>query len=277
MGYANRILQRDMKEKPSHALSGPGTLALALACFLLRSPASGHAQAIDTCSASCPFGMRCDQNGHCVRDPAAGAPVQRGAEPAEPPGAGAYEHDGLLVRVTLGPAGAWIDERAEVELLEAGRARTREASLDVSGAGFALGLDVGFSLGAHFAWHARLAQCVLPDPQLEGSDPEGRGDSARTLALLAPGLSYFGPLGLYAAAAAGVAFTRRQRYEGEAGLGDAGFGLNLDLGIEGWVAEQFALGGVVRGWWSSTQASSAEGDRSQRALALALSLSLTYH
>jgi hypothetical protein len=203
--------------------------------------------------------------------------VQHGSALPEAEEDGAYQHDGFLARVTIGPAGAWIAERADVEVLEAGVARMEEAVLDVTGAGFALGIDAGLSISAHFAWHVRLAQCVLPAPALEGFAPEGRGESARTLALLAPALSYFGPFGLYAVAAAGVAFTRRQTYEGEAGLGDPGFGLNLDLGIEGWIAEQFALGGVLRGWWSRTAGSSGDGDRTQRALALALSLSLTYH
>jgi hypothetical protein len=192
--------------------------------------------------------------------------------------AGAYAHDGFLARVTIGPSAAWIDERADIALFEVGTAtaRTDEAALGVSGAGLALSIDAGLAINPSFAWHVRLAQCVLPDPQLDGVAPEGRGQSARTLALFGPGLSYFGRFGLYAAIAAGVAFTRRQTYEGEGGLGDAGLGMNLDLGIEGWIAEQFALGGVVRGWWSSTRGSSSAGDRSQRARALSLALSLTY-
>jgi len=250
------------------------TLVLALLCAW---PAGVRGQDVDTCSASCALGMRCNRHGHCVADPEAATPVHHGTELAEPEGDGAYQHDGFMLRVTVGPAGAWIAERADVEVLDAGAARTEQAALDVSGAAFALGVDAGFSIGPRFAWHVRLAQCVLPSPALDGVDPHGRGDSARTVALLGPGLSYFGPIGLYAAAAAGVAFTRRRTYDGEGGLGDAGVGLNLDLGFEGWIAEQLALGGALRGWWSRTTGSSRDGDRSQRALALALALSLTYH
>jgi len=250
------------------------TLVFASLC---ASPAGVCAQDVDTCSASCALGMRCDVNGHCVADPEAAEPVHHGSELAEPEGDGAYEHDGFMLRATVGPAGAWIAERADVAVLDAGAARTEQAALDVSGAAFALGIDAGFSLSPSFAWHVRLAQYVLPSPALDGVDAQGRGDNARTLALLGPGLSYFGRFGLYAAAAAGVAFTRRRTYDGEGGLGDAGLGLNLDLGIEGWVAEQLALGGAVRGWWSRTTGSSRDGDRSQRALGLALALSLTYH
>lgn len=210
--------------------------------------------------------------------PAGRARAQGGGEFEEPQAdEGVREHDGFLARVTIGPAAAWIDERADVAVIEAGVARVDEAALDVSGAGLALGLDAGHSISASFAWHVRLSQCVLPDPALDGVAPEGRGESTRTLVLFAPAISWFGPFGLYAALAAGVAFTRKQTYEGEGGLGDAGLGANLDLGIEGWIAEQFALGAVVRAWWSSTSGSSRDGDRSQRALALALALSLTYH
>jgi hypothetical protein len=221
-------------------------LALALALSLALSPALSPA--------------------HAQRDPEFDPPARRGV----------HEHDGFLARFTLGPAFAWIAERADIAVLEAGESRVEQAALDVAGGGYALGLDAGHAISPSFAWHVRLSQYVLPDPRLDGVSPDGRGDSARTLWLLAPAVSWFGPLGLYAAAAAGVAFTRWQRYEGEGGLGDAGLGANLDLGIEGWVAEQLALGAVVRGSWSSTWGSSRDGDRSQRALALALALSLTY-
>jgi hypothetical protein len=250
------------------------TLVLASLCAW---PAGVRGQDVDTCSASCALGMHCDRNGHCVADPEAAARVHRGSDLTEPAGDGAYEHDGFMLRVTVGPAGAWIAERADVAVLDAGAVRTEQAALDVSGAAFALGIDAGFSISPSFAWHVRLAQFVLPSPALDGVDPQGRGDSARTLALLGPGLTYFGRIGLYAAAAAGVAFTRRRTYDGEGGLGDAGVGLNLDFGWEGWIAEQLALGGAVRGWWSLTTGSSRDGDRSQRALGLALALSLTYH
>lgn len=224
--------------------------------------------------------MRCDERGHCVADAAAAAaPVQRGSTQLDepPPDAGAYEHDGFLARVTLGPAFAAIAQQADIALLDAGVPRMQRLALDVSGAGLALGVDIGFSMGARFAWHVRLSQCVVPDPQSDGESPEGRGDASRTLALLGPGLSYFGPFGFYAAAAVGVAFTRTQSYEGQSGLGDAGLGANLDLGLETWVGEQFGLGGALRGWWSDTSGDDADGGRSQRALAAAVLLSLTYH
>jgi hypothetical protein len=213
----------------------------------------------------------------CALPIAGSARAQATGEFGEAP-RGIHEHDGFLARVTLGPALAWIDEQADYAVLDAsgGGSDIESTEFDLSGGGFALGLDAGYAITSSFAWHARLLQCVVPDPGVTGVSPDPIGQNARTLLLFAPAISWFGPLGLYAVAAAGVAFTRKQSYEGEGGLGDAGPGVNLDLGIEGWVAEQLALGTVLRGAWSSTSGSSRDGDRSQRALALALALSLTY-
>jgi hypothetical protein len=150
----------------------------------------------------------------------------------------------------------------------------RDAQLDVAGGGYAFALDAEYALGPSFALHARLSQCVLPDPALEGESSDGRADPARTL-VLAPALSWFGPLGLYLVVAPGLAFVRMQRYDGDAAWGDIGLGANLDAGAEFWIAEQLAFGVVLRGQVSTTGGSS-RGERAQRALASALALSLTY-
>lgn len=197
------------------------------------------------------------------------------AQGAEEPSSAVHTHDGFLARVSIGPALGRLRESAQIAEVRAGRGAVRDAQLDVAGGGYALALDAGYALGPSFALHARLSQFVLPDPALQGESPDGRGDPARTLVLLAPALSWFGPFGFYAVVAPGLAFVRVQRYDGEAGWGDIGLGANLDAGVEFWIAEQFAFGVVLRGQVSTT-AGSAREERRQKALASALALSLTY-
>jgi hypothetical protein len=203
-------------------------------------------------------------------------PARVAAQFAEDPPSGVYTHDGFMARVSFGPAYAVVHEQAQIPVLRDGRGVVDTAKLDLTGGGYAFALDAGYALSPSFALHGRLSQVVLPDPKLDGESPDGLGDNARTLALFAPALSWFGPFGLYADVAAGLAFTRKQTYEGEAGLGDPGIGANIDLGIDLWIAEQFAFGAVLRGWSSATWGSSDDGDRSQRALASAVALTLTY-
>ena len=102
-----------------------------------------------------------------------------------------HTHDGFLARLTVGPAAGVIAEQAAIAELRDGESAINNAQLDVSGAGYALSLDAGYALSPSFALHARLSQWVLPAPELDGESPEGRGDSTRTLALFAPGLSWF--------------------------------------------------------------------------------------
>jgi hypothetical protein len=197
------------------------------------------------------------------------------AQAAEDASSAVHTHDGFLARISIGPALGLLRENAQIAELRAGRDTPRDAQLDVTGGGYAFALDAGYALGPSFALHARLSQVVLPDPTLEGESPDGRGNPARTLILLAPALSWFGPFGLHAVVAPGLAFVRVQHYDGDAGWGDLGLGANLDAGVEFWIAEQLAFGVVLRGQVSTT-AGSTGGERTQRALASALALSLTY-
>jgi hypothetical protein len=197
------------------------------------------------------------------------------AQATEDASSGVHTHDGFLARISIGPALGLLSESAQIAEVRAGRSTLRDAQLDVAGGGYAFALDAGYALGPSFALHARLSQFVLPDPALEGESPDGFGDPARTLALFAPALSWFGPFGLYVVVASGLAFVRVQRYDGDAGWGDIGLGANLDVGVEFWIAEQFAFGVVLRGHVSTT-GGSTPAERTQRALALTLALSLTY-
>ncbi|MDD9932007.1 MAG: hypothetical protein OXT09_00310 [Myxococcales bacterium] len=181
--------------------------------------------------------------------------------------AGKHEHDGFMFRVTLGPGWGSFTERSSVATIgSAGSDRIElgQQVLDVSGAGLLLGLDLGTALGASTALHARLSEMSLPDPGIraDGEELAPRGDSTRAPTYLGAALShYLMPLNLYGTASVGLAVLRQPGFDGDTSLGDVGWGLNLDVGKEWWVSDNWGVGLAARYFWLSTSANAGDGSR----------------
>lgn len=219
---------------------------------------------ISACNPPCPAGQECTAAGECVAvappppqyppppPPAFYPPPLPEPPPPLPPPPGAREHDGFMLRGTLGIGGAGITESTDVG---------GDYEAVFSGVSVGLSLDIGFSLITNLVLHARFAYLATPSPSLE-VDGEDRGDSDYTILnlMLAPALSYyFMPINIYVTAAVGVAWLGfdDDRYNDDLSnesdeLTDAGIGLNLDVGKEWWIGRQFGLGVAGRFWYTGT-------------------------
>ncbi len=179
---------------------------------------------------------------------------------------GKHEHDGFMFRVTLGPGWGSFTERSSVTTIGSGgdSVELGEQVLDVSGAGLLLGLDLGTALGASTTLHARLSEMSLPDPGIraDGETLTPRGDATRAPTYLGAALThYLMPLHLYGTASVGLAVLRRPGFDGDTSLGDVGWGLNVDVGKEWWVSDNWGVGLAARYFWLSSSADAADGGR----------------
>jgi hypothetical protein len=208
----------------------------------------------------------------CVASPLCAQRIDQGA---------VRTHDRLLLRLSVGVGYAAMREKRDlVEAGLGGASQRRRERATLSGFGLSLGLDMGYAISDSVTLHARLSEVLLSEPEIEveGETLEEPRDSARSVLLIAPAITYFlMPVNLVFSLAVGPAFVNHPRYDGDGNVGDLGIALNVDVGKEFWIGEQWGMGGVARFWLFASQGDAYPvGEQSAQGYSVALLASLSY-
>jgi hypothetical protein len=171
------------------------------------------------------------------------AQPERRDDAPEAPTDGVHRHDGFMLRLTLGPGAGVVGFDANGS----------ENDTAYVGGGWASSLDIGFANGDNLTIFGRLREASLPSPAVYVNDDKV-GDAESTVVtqgMLGAGISYFiMPLNMYLGAAVGLAVVsssyqrpggRERTYNGK-----LGFGMDLEIGKEWWVADDWGLGVAAR-------------------------------
>lgn len=225
-------------------------------------------QCVTACNPPCSASQTCTPDRQCLATPPLFAlPPQ--AHEHKPPDPTAARHDGFMARATIGLGGASVKSKP---------VGSDTTVRDFSGGVLALSLDVGGTPTDNFVIHGRFAGMSVPSPRARIGDlnqPRSDQNSAGVL-LLAPAVTYyFMPINIYATGAVGLSWL----FEGyRDALGNdhsyrtpAGLGLNVDLGKEWWVNDQWGFGVTGRFWYTHISA-----DNRDTVAAFALLFSATY-
>jgi hypothetical protein len=231
--------------------------ASSTACYPLCRPGflCHVGQCISACNPPCGAGQSCSAEARCVADavppptyaPAyPPAPVYAGPAPEPPPPtevAGREQHDGFMLRLTVGLGGGGANYEFDVG-----------PETNATGVSGSFSIDIGGALTEDLVLHGRLASFTLFDPNVEVDDVDfGRAeDLSVTADLFAAALTYyFMPANIYLTGAVGFSWVR-ESYRGndDGSSTDAGLGINLDVGKEFWVGDDWGLGIGSRFWWT---------------------------
>jgi hypothetical protein len=177
---------------------------------------------------------------------------------------GAEQHDGIMLRLTLGLGGAIARQNSDF------------AEVEYRGLSGAFSVDLGGTIADDLVLHARVASMSLIEPEysIDGDDQGGADDLSANTFLLGPAATYyFMPANVYVTAAVGLSQVRWQFRESDSEWGDLGVAFNLDAGKEWWVHEQWGLGVAGRLWFTGIAAD--ENDESLSLAGFALLFSAT--
>jgi hypothetical protein len=210
-------------------------------------------------------------------------------EPSSKPARGAREHDGLLLRMALGPSYSKAVQDIDpgpiprptgpgTGLLPNLRS-TESGSLSVGGEGMMASADLGAAAESNLIVFLRAAISAMLAPSTEGRLRDV-SDGTLTSYLVGIGLTYYVmPVNVGFTLAGGLVATDfeyvDQGSETSADT-DLGVGLQADLGKEFWVSDDWALGLTGRFMFESSPDSSAVGRTALRVLGGALLLGVTY-
>jgi hypothetical protein len=228
-------------------------------------------QCVSACNPPCGAGQRCTAQRECVADSGA-QPAPYFPEPMAPE-EGSEQHDGFMLRATIGFGGARLTRVGSAALFIANEA-------EYSGAGLLWSLDVGGSPVDNLVLHGRLAQITIgsPDTTFDGDDQGTIDELSAGALLIGPAVSYYiMPINLYLTAAVGlgvIVVTHDDDEDAEA-TSDAGVALNFDVGKEFWVNDQWGLGVAGRFWYTAAQDEEA-GDAEFDCIGGGLLFSATY-
>lgn len=158
------------------------------------------------------------------------------------PTAGYHRHDGFFLRMTFGVG--W------------GASELDSSGLPEHvwlGPGFASSFDLGAAVAENLIVHVRLrdASVTWPALRVDGEEPADQTGVLASQAMVGVGVQYyFMPINLFVGLALGIAGTEavvEQRETWDARYnGGTGFGLDVELGREWWVSENWALGVAAR-------------------------------
>jgi hypothetical protein len=225
-------------------------------------------QCISACNPPCSAGQTCTPDAQCLATPPlfASPEAPKHEQPRDP---SAELHDGFMARATIGFGGASVKSNT---------INTDVTVRDFSGALFALSLDVGGAPAENLIIHGRFASMSVLQPRARVDNvnqPKSNQNSADVL-LLAPAVTYyFMPINLYATGAVGFSwlfegytdrFADHYSYRTQAGVG-----VNVDLGKEWWVNDQWGFGVAGRFWYTLITA-----DNRDTVAGFALLFSATY-
>lgn len=236
-------------------------------------------QCISACNPPCAAGEQCSAQGECVTSSSGSGdsyapsfPEGEELQPPPPPD-GVEQHDGFMLRLTLGFGGG----AASLEPQDT----SAVLSTDISGAGGAFSIDIGGAPVDDLNIHLRISTFTMVDPTVTvdaaGISDELNGSFGSSFFGL--GLTYyFMPINLYITAALGVSrLTVDIDSDNEDPRGtDAGFGFNFDVGKEWWVSDNWGLGLAGRFVLVSGTTNDADLETAFGMTAFALLFSATY-
>lgn len=223
---------------------------------------------ISACNPPCAAGERCTATGECIIPQRAAPPLVEELDDYQ----GTREHDGFMVRLTLGLGVSLLHEEGFIG--------NRAFSADYSGLGYASSLDIGASLVENLVLHARLA--IL---DITSASPDGESDYVDTglslnAGLFAPAITYYVmPINIYLTGAIGLCVMNFFHEDSDDASSTAfGLGVNLDIGKEWWIANAWGLGLAGRLWYSRNSDSDEELglEAVDDLLSFALLFSVTY-
>jgi len=206
-------------------------------------------------------------NGECNAG-ASGAPPPKyfGGSDApwvDAPKKGIEQHDGFMLRLALGVGGASATSKTKLPAsVSAGLAGLAGLGIDgdfgYSGVAGSFSLDIGAGLSDELVLHARLADMVITDPKvtLDGQDLGTAENRSVGAMFFGPALTYYiMPVNIYFTGAVGLSWTsvREQDSNGDtvSKASDMGLGVNLDIGKEWWVSDNWGLGVAARLWYTA--------------------------
>lgn len=216
------------------------------------------------------MGEVCTAQAECARatEPPASNPYPVARGEAD----GSRRHDGLLLRLTLGVGGGAV-----------GFDESQDADAAFSGGGWSASLDLGGALDDDITLFGRARFAALVSPTVSSDDRElgAASDAFATQSMLGVGISYYiMPLNLYLDGVLGLAVIASGHDYAGAELdyeSDIGFGLDLDVGKEWWVSDNWGLGVALRLSVARVEGSDDLPDGSQLGAVFgALLLSATY-
>jgi hypothetical protein len=193
--------------------------------------------------------------------------TQARAEPSA--STGARRHERFFMRLHLGPSLVFASTTSEDEGEE----------LTVGGGGASFQIALGYNLIPNLVLYGEVFDDVTVSPSAKsGDDEEELEDVSFGMIGLGAGLAYYFPRNFFVSAAASLP-TLRIEYRGDDGAEtshdtDPGLGVNLVLGREFWIADDWALGAAVHAFFGSVPA--AQWDGSWTVGALGAGLSITY-
>jgi len=218
-------------------------------------------QCVSACNPACAAGERCTAAAQCEREPAVVGPTlypNPAPDDVPPPDLTIERHDGVMLRLTIGPAfgGGTREVRNDRSRILGGDGKSTFA-----GGGYSFSFDFGGSPVDNLAIHGRISWIDLPATKFERREIEidDGHDNAADAAMIGIGATYyFMPVNLYVTAVVGIgAVLLNVPAEDSDPHGGGGFVLNLDVGKEWWVGDQWGLGIAGRFWYSS---GAAEGE-----------------
>jgi hypothetical protein len=146
---------------------------------------------------------------------------------------GVHEHDGFMLRLTLGVG---YGESSESSTF---------GDVKLSGAAGSFSIDIGGAVTDNLVLHGRFSDLVIVNPtvELDGMELGTAKDASLAFVLLGPGLTYYVmPANVYFSAVVGLADARVDNGSGTTGSTDAGIGFQGDVGVEWWVSDNWGLG-----------------------------------
>jgi hypothetical protein len=151
---------------------------------------------------------------------------------------GVHEHDGFALRLSGGFG--YMKASTEETMYDT------KVDTTLTGTGPIMSIAPGFTIGDNLTINADIFGARVSDPELEmkgGGESETmdlKGDG--TLYAIGVGITYYlQPSNLYIAGSVGKAYFKFEPEEGEE-IEDEGFAVNVMVGKEWWVADQWGIG-----------------------------------
>lgn len=142
----------------------------------------------------------------------------------------AYVHDGFFLRVA--PGFGWNTTSQD----------TGGNDVELSGVSGLFNLAIGGAVAQDLILHLDVSGVSTSDPKLKVNGKEQASDiSSSTTTLAAIGLTYYFPSNFYVTGAVGIAKSKNEA-GGIEYTTDNGYGVNLMVGKEWWVSDNWGLG-----------------------------------
>jgi hypothetical protein len=169
-------------------------------------------------------------------------------------------HDGFFLRLAPG----------------FGHMETKGGDLEFDDANGFFSLMLGGAISENLILHLDVASAVMKDPSLKTSSFSGKIDDDVRASFSGLGMTYYlMPANVYVSASVGSATTRIES-QGKTFESDSGLGVNLMVGKEWWVSDNWGLGIAGRIFYANCDGGNI-ADEDVKTLAYGLLFSATYN